>query len=92
MAISPAVRAMLRTPPVKFQKLADSIPEGDKDEFIRELDRIIAHATRLAVYVGERYGYGCGDQGHAQGVKKSNKVVAAVRKALGYHGTFGLSF
>ena len=57
---------------------------ADMDEVINRLDSHIQHAARLRGYLDARYGSGCGDQGHATGVKWSNALVAKVRKALGF--------
>jgi hypothetical protein len=56
------------------------------------LEGIATGAARLAAYMGKRHGYGCGDQGHDRAVRVSNKVVAKVRRALGYNVTHPLSF
>jgi hypothetical protein len=65
----------------EFPPLANRSTMG---EAISELDAAIIHLTRLRGYLDGRYGHGCGDQGHADSVKSSNKLVAKVRKALGY--------
>jgi hypothetical protein len=58
-------------------------------EVIAELDMHIEGAARLRGYLEERYGSGCGDQGHAAGVKESSRLVTKVRRALGYSYPIG---
>jgi hypothetical protein len=54
------------------------------EDVVNELDAIIEHAARPRGYLEMRHGNGCGDQGHASAVKESNKLVAKIRKALGF--------
>ena len=56
------------------------------------LEGIATGAARLATYIGQREGHGCGDQSHEAAVKESNKVVAKVRRALGYNVTHPVVF
>lgn len=75
---------IVESPPVEWQGRCDSMTSQQKDAMIRELDSLIQRMAMLSAYVGRRYGYGCGDQGHDSGVKEANKRLTAVRKALGY--------
>lgn len=58
--------------------------EEDLGNIARYLTSATEHFARRAAYIEERYGYGGGDQGHACGVKKQNRIAAKVRKAFGY--------
>lgn len=58
-------------------------PEA-QHEMVRYLDAEIERAARLRGYLDERYGHGCGDHGHNDGVKSSNKLAKKIRKALGF--------
>jgi hypothetical protein len=68
----------------KVEKVTDGLTRCARGEVANELDRIAVHASRLSAYLNERGGNGCGDSGHAEGVKAQNKKAAKVRKALGY--------
>jgi len=57
---------------------------GTMDDAIRQLDTMIVCLSRFREYLDQRYGSGCGDQGHADAVKAQNRVAAKIRKALGY--------
>ena len=47
----------------------------------------------MAVYIEEREGYGCGDQGHAKALKEMNRAGRMVHtKALGFNTFHDLSF
>lgn len=48
------------------------------------LDSMAERCARLSGYLEARGATGCGDNGHAEGVKSSNKKVTKVRKAIGY--------
>lgn len=72
-------------PLVHLREVAER-PEFKKglDQTIRELDALIEKAARVRGYLDGRYGHGCGDQGHEDSVKLSNRLTAQVRKALGF--------
>lgn len=88
----------LNTPPVEWDEVANRwinswLAKGylppvvscrTMAEAIQELDGIIIRLVRFRAYLDMRYGNGCGDQGHNDGVKEQNKLAAKVRKALGY--------
>jgi hypothetical protein len=44
----------------------------------------IADNIPMAEYIEQRCLTGCGDQGHDDAVKAANKVLAGVRKAMGF--------
>jgi hypothetical protein len=53
-------------------------------------------ATRsafIAAYLGERYGYGCGDQGHGKALKAANRAARLTHcEALGYNDCTSINF
>ena len=89
---------LLKTAPVDWEDRVNRIltrdagieylpPVKDRSELtevISDLDAHIQGAVRLLGYVEQRYGNGCGDQGHADAVKESNRLVTKVRRALGF--------
>lgn len=48
------------------------------------LDSISIRCARLSGYLDARGALGCGDNGHSDGVKLSNRKATKVRRALGY--------
>lgn len=70
--------------PVEFQAQVNAMTTEDRRVYIDELDAIMQKAAMLRGYLDARYGHGCGDQGHQDGVKACNRLVAKVRKALGF--------
>lgn len=71
-------------PPVGFQSSDSDRNRGTMDDAIRQLDGMIQALVRFRAYLDERYGHGCGDQGHASAVQNQNTIVAKVRKAMGF--------
>jgi len=76
--------------------LAAGRAEGLSDSDLQEVSKILenrgAHLCAIGAYLGERAGFGCGDQGHEKAVKSFNKVMAKCRKVCGYIVTFALKF
>jgi hypothetical protein len=95
--LGPHARRLLSLPPVKWDAYLTRLlasPDGfvQAAQTRRQLDGLCESAARLAAYVGEREGYGCGDQGHDAAVRKQNRVAGNVRKALGYTYKSGINF
>lgn len=88
----PTLEELKALGPRDWDDAIEGVAVDDLSEMSRTLDGEIAGLTRLAVYLGIRCGYGHGDQGHAKAVAESNRVVRAVRRALGYHTTPDLTF
>jgi hypothetical protein len=83
--VSRSTARCLATPYSELSQLLSSRARPKNlGETIRELDNLIENAVRTRGYLDMRYGHGCGDQGHAAGVKKSNRLAKLVRKALGF--------
>lgn len=57
---------------------------GTVQALVNWLDSVAEHCARLSGYLEARGATGCGDNGHADGVKSSNRKVTKIRKALGY--------
>jgi len=78
----------LESAPITWDKRFNDIPRHNREVLLCELSdwlySVAVRAARLAGYVNARGAVGCGDSGHAEGVKSSNRKVARVRKALGY--------
>ena len=61
-------------------------------ELARELEGLSLRAGELARYLDERYGHGCGDQGHRAAAKKCNRTGKVIWcKAFGYNAHIGLT-
>jgi hypothetical protein len=75
--------ALLNSAPVEWQYLVTAKPET-LGRCITGLDALMEKSARLRGYLDGRYGHGCGDQGHKDAVKMSNRLLNKVRKALGF--------
>jgi hypothetical protein len=99
--ISGTTGGLLMTAPANFEDRVDRMirheagieflpppkDRADLDTTIRELDALMVKAALLRGYLDGRYGHGCGDQGHEDAVNEANKLVRAVRRALGFNVT-----
>lgn len=76
---------ILEQPPVEWEALADELRANtDLQETVNQLEAVAERAARLAAYLDERHGHGCGDQGHKAAVKAQNKAGRIVhQKAFG---------
>lgn len=79
------LQALLNKPMVEWKSAIDSLPTSQRGDVLRDCDYLVEQVARLRGYLDGRYGHGCGDQGHADSVKSSNKLIAKVRKALGFN-------
>ncbi len=78
---------LLNAAPADAVGMIARMSSPDKYEAAKMLEHIAKQAAWLGTYAEERYGYGCGDQGHADAVKSANKAAKTVWcKALGYNG------
>jgi len=85
--------ALLEMAPAYFDAFASDPKNVPRlRELVEELEAVATGAARLAAYLCEREGYGCGDQGHARAVRASNSAAAKVRKAFGYNVTHPINF
>lgn len=71
-------------PPVEWDAMNSEFTQQYRVDLIRDLESLIQRASMLSGYLEMRYGSGCGDQGHDDAVKESNRRLKAVRKALGF--------
>lgn len=74
----------LNTAPVDLQAMADRLTGEDKRQIEETLSGLVQMAAWKWAYINERYGSGCGDQGHDDAVKEANRVLTKVRKAMGF--------
>lgn len=82
------VEKLLNLPPVEFEQYADNAKLNDLRELQEELEKLAVAATFIAVYLDNRYGFGCGDQGHKTAAKKANQARTTLRnKVMGYNET-----
>jgi cytidylate kinase len=77
-------KQIMARPMVEWEAAADRMNARERAEIADALNQITQRAARAASYFEERYGYGCSDRGHAEAVKAQNKLVAKIRKALGF--------
>jgi hypothetical protein len=91
--IDAEVLNLMEQAPVEFDAFCSQPANRARLQTLEQaLEGIATGADRLAAYMGQRHGYGCGDQGHDRAVRESNKVVATVRRAFGYHVTHPVIF
>lgn len=87
-----AKRLIFETAPVDFEAAFDAMDSETRGEITRTLDALAERAAFLGEYAGERYGYGCGDQGHKDAVKKANRRCKSLWvKVFGYNAHHGLA-
>lgn len=82
--VKPHGLRILEAAPVTWDSKVSKLSMSDRQELERTLSDLCQRAARLIGYLEARGTTGCGDGGHADGVKESNRRVAKVRKALGY--------
>ena len=75
---------LIDIPPAEMQELCDGMKTAERGKASEELQSLILAAAWRYAYVDARYGAGCGDQGHESAVKAANKLLAAIRKAMGF--------
>jgi hypothetical protein len=71
----------LMAPMSEWEGLLDRMHAQQRGEVVNSMDALIQKATRLRGYADQRAG---SDRGHAAGVVEANKLLAKVRKALGF--------
>lgn len=77
---------LLKVAPADWKETVDAMSTKERGELNKELDGIAERAALLAGYLDERYGGGCGDQGHKQAMKTANRNGKMVwTKVLGYN-------
>ena len=78
-------QTLMEKAPVEWEKIIDKIKVNERRGLAKELEGISKRAGILAAYIEERYGYGCGDQGHEAAVKKMNRAGKMIHmKVFGY--------
>lgn len=70
----------LRTAPREWDGAFQSVPEKDRDGYVKDLICLAVFASRMAGYFNYRQ---LGHE-HAAAVRNSNKSANAARKALGF--------
>jgi hypothetical protein len=70
-----------------LEAIADSLSADELREVTDWLEGQIQYQARIWAYLSARHGNGCGDQGHAEGVKEQNKAVRHVRRMIGFNQT-----
>ncbi len=84
---------LLEEAPVSFEEIVNSMDENDRRRAMQDMEGIAQKATLLASYLSERYGHGCGDQGHKSASKKAIRDAKKLWcKIFGYNGYFLRSF
>ena len=61
-------------PACDLQEFTDGLTTEERRLLAEQCERIATHAGFVAKYIEERYGYGCGDQGHEDALKAANKA------------------
>jgi len=86
-------QTVMNKPLVEWEKKVDRMNADARRDMARELEQTSKRAAMLAEYLNERYGYGCGDQGHTKAVKSTNKAAKGVWCGVfGYNAYHDVSF
>jgi len=81
-----AAQILMALPPVEWERAVAAMPLGKRHDIELDLAVTAKLAAQLSGYLEERYGYGCGDQGHEDAAKEANRAGEKVwRNALGYN-------
>jgi len=77
--------------PIEWENIVDTMSDKERLRLQQELERLSERAGMLAGYLEERQGYGYGDRGHANAVKRANKIGKIIHvKAFGYNAFYKL--
>src|SRR5512146_1863134 len=74
----------LECAPITWEDRVSALSMSERQELERWLDSVCERAAMLSGYLDARGVTGCGDNGHADGVKHANRKLVAVRRALGF--------
>ena len=74
----------LATAPSNYDAAVSAMTGEQKQELENWLDSVCERAALLSGYLDARGASGCGDNGHAEGVRHANLTLVKVRKALGF--------
>jgi len=78
---------LIEIAPVEWETTVNKMNNHDREELRSQFAHIAKVAAMLEGYLDERYGYGCGDQGHERAMKTANKNGKQVwMKVFGYNG------
>lgn len=75
---------LLALPMVEWEQAAGKYDDGTLAGMSDILDSRIQRMARLRAYVDYRGGLGCGDHGHLDAVKGQNRLVAKIRRVMGF--------
>lgn len=78
---------ILTLAPVDLQEHVNGLSTEERRSLCEQIEVISDRAAFVSQYLGERHGYGCGDQGHDDAVKAANKARRKVRNAFGFDRT-----
>lgn len=82
----------LQFAPVDWEQTINSLTNSERDVLRRQLEGLATCAGKLAAYLDERHGNGCGDQGHLKAVKAANRAGKKIWcGAFGYNGFHNLT-
>jgi hypothetical protein len=83
-AVGQETERLMQTAMVNWDTAVSLLSQEMRQDVARQLEAMIERGARLLGYLEERGVTGCGDGGHIEGVKGSNRLAAKVRKALGF--------
>ena len=93
VATDEAINIIFNMAPVELDEFASSLKGEEIHKIEMELEAIAEKAGRFASYLGERYGYGCGDQGHDSALKMFNQTGKRIHcLVFGYNAYIPGSF
>ena len=74
--------------PAKIEAAADFMNTVECRDIAKELESLATRAAERAAYLEERYGYGCGDQGHQKAATRFNRAGRMVHCKVFRHNAF----
>jgi len=90
--MNPNLKKLLNLTPSQYDSFISKLSSDEKLEIIVEAEEYVLTFMAVLGYVGARYGFGCGDQGHDMAVKECNKFIAKTKKILGYNVHLEIKF
>ncbi len=79
-------RWQTKVAPCDFEEEAGRLSMDERKGLMDNMERIAIVAAIQAGYLSNRYGYGCGDQGHRNGMRQAESNRKRIRRVFGYNG------
>lgn len=80
---------LIHTAPADLEEITESLTATERHQLADALQHIARYAGFAGMYLEERHGYGCGDQGHRKAVTVGNRAMKKIwMQAFGFNACF----